>query len=89
MAAANVYHLDIKPGNILANRKFKLKVCDFGLAGVASNVTQTESWPVCCKHLGANCTLFNFSSLLLQCYLLIFKLIIIIGGFITTKFYPF
>lgn len=41
MAAANVYHRDLKPKNILANANCKLKVCDFGLARVAFNDTPT------------------------------------------------
>jgi len=39
--AANVYHRDLKPKNILANANCKLKVCDFGLARVAFNDTPT------------------------------------------------
>ncbi|KAG6482468.1 hypothetical protein ZIOFF_059099 [Zingiber officinale] len=35
--AANVFHRDLKPKNILANADCKLKVCDFGLARVAFN----------------------------------------------------
>ena len=31
-AAANVFHRDLKPKNILANADCKLKICDFGLA---------------------------------------------------------
>ena len=30
--AANVFHRDLKPKNILANADCKLKICDFGLA---------------------------------------------------------
>ncbi|EXB92410.1 Mitogen-activated protein kinase 10 [Morus notabilis] len=41
MAAANVYHRDLKPKNILANANCKLKICDFGLARVAFNDTPT------------------------------------------------
>lgn len=40
-AAANVYHRDLKPKNILANANCKLKICDFGLARVAFNDTPT------------------------------------------------
>ncbi|KAG2319754.1 hypothetical protein Bca52824_012967 [Brassica carinata] len=29
--AANVFHRDLKPKNILANADCKLKICDFGL----------------------------------------------------------
>ncbi|KAL2462833.1 Mitogen-activated protein kinase 15 [Forsythia ovata] len=35
--AANVFHRDLKPKNILANADCKLKICDFGLARVAFN----------------------------------------------------
>ena len=35
--AANVFHRDLKPKNILANSDCKLKVCDFGLARVTMN----------------------------------------------------
>nr|KYP73273.1 Mitogen-activated protein kinase 19 [Cajanus cajan] len=41
MHAANVYHRDLKPKNILANANCKLKVCDFGLARVAFNDAPT------------------------------------------------
>uniref|UniRef100_A0A0E0LNR2 mitogen-activated protein kinase n=1 Tax=Oryza punctata TaxID=4537 RepID=A0A0E0LNR2_ORYPU len=37
--AANVFHRDLKPKNILANADCKLKVCDFGLARVSFNDT--------------------------------------------------
>lgn len=56
-AAANVYHRDLKPKNILANANCKLKICDFGLARVAFNDTPTTIfWTVCdselwCMHL--------------------------------------
>ncbi|KAG4935615.1 hypothetical protein JHK85_050534 [Glycine max] len=39
--AANVYHRDLKPKNILANANCKLKICDFGLARVAFSDTPT------------------------------------------------
>lgn len=41
VVAANVYHRDLKPKNILANANCKLKICDFGLARVAFNDTPT------------------------------------------------
>jgi serine/threonine protein kinase len=41
LCAANVYHRDLKPKNILANANCKLKICDFGLARVAFNDTPT------------------------------------------------
>ncbi|KAL6614847.1 hypothetical protein ACP70R_037117 [Stipagrostis hirtigluma subsp. patula] len=37
--AANVFHRDLKPKNILANADCKLKICDFGLARVSFNDT--------------------------------------------------
>lgn len=39
--AANVFHRDLKPKNVLANADCKLKICDFGLARVAFNDTPT------------------------------------------------
>lgn len=48
LIAANVYHRDLKPKNILANSNCKLKICDFGLARVAFNDTPTTVfWTVC------------------------------------------
>ena len=48
LAAANVYHRDLKPKNILANANCKLKICDFGLARVAfSDTPTTIFWTVC------------------------------------------
>jgi serine/threonine protein kinase len=48
VTAANVYHRDLKPKNILANANCKLKICDFGLARVAFNDTPTTVfWTVC------------------------------------------
>ncbi|KAK8456167.1 hypothetical protein SEVIR_4G285700v4 [Setaria viridis] len=35
--AANVFHRDLKPKNILANSDCKLKICDFGLARASFN----------------------------------------------------
>ncbi|XP_073048497.1 mitogen-activated protein kinase 9-like [Primulina eburnea] len=35
--AANVFHRDLKPKNILVNADCKLKICDFGLARVSFN----------------------------------------------------
>ncbi|XP_028556754.1 mitogen-activated protein kinase 9 isoform X2 [Dendrobium catenatum] len=37
--AANVFHRDLKPKNILANADCKLKICDFGLARASFNDT--------------------------------------------------
>ncbi|CAN7041736.1 hypothetical protein Bca4012_070895 [Brassica carinata] len=39
--AANVFHRDLKPKNILANADCKLKICDFGLARVSFNDAPT------------------------------------------------
>lgn len=39
--AANVFHRDLKPKNILANSDCKLKICDFGLARVSFNDAPT------------------------------------------------
>uniref|UniRef100_A0A8R7TX13 mitogen-activated protein kinase n=2 Tax=Triticum urartu TaxID=4572 RepID=A0A8R7TX13_TRIUA len=39
MHAANVFHRDLKPKNILANADCKLKICDFGLSRVSFNDT--------------------------------------------------
>lgn len=48
LGAANVYHRDLKPKNILANANCKLKICDFGLARAAFNDTPaTIFWTVC------------------------------------------
>lgn len=53
--AANVFHRDLKPKNVLANADCKLKVCDFGLARVAFNDAPTAIfWTVratCSCHL--------------------------------------
>ena len=50
--AANVFHRDLKPKNILANADCKLKICDFGLARVSFNdapsaIFWTVSTPFC------------------------------------------
>lgn len=58
--AANVYHRDLKPKNILANANCKLKICDFGLARVAFNDTPTTIfWTVGdieCSHISSSTT---------------------------------
>lgn len=47
--AANVFHRDLKPKNILANADCKLKICDFGLARVSFNDAPSAIfWTVCC-----------------------------------------
>lgn len=38
MHSADVLHRDLKPGNLLVNRNCDLKICDFGLARIASGV---------------------------------------------------
>lgn len=55
LTAANVYHRDLKPKNILANANCKLKICDFGLARVAFNDAPTTIyWTVCYEVAGCN-----------------------------------
>ncbi len=50
MCAANVFHRDLKPKNVLANADCKLKICDFGLARVAFNDAPTAIfWTVSFK----------------------------------------
>lgn len=50
--AANVFHRDLKPKNILANADCKLKICDFGLARVSFNDAPSAIfWTVCCHVL--------------------------------------
>lgn len=46
--AANVFHRDLKPKNILANADCKLKICDFGLARASfSDTPSAIFWTVC------------------------------------------
>lgn len=48
--AANVFHRDLKPKNILANADCKLKICDFGLARVSFNDAPSAIfWTVSCS----------------------------------------
>ena len=61
LGAANVYHRDLKPKNILANANCKLKVCDFGLARVAFNDTPTTVFWTVCILLGHFVCLLTFS----------------------------
>jgi serine/threonine protein kinase len=50
--AANVFHRDLKPKNILANGDCKLKICDFGLARVSFNDTPSAIfWTVTRAHI--------------------------------------
>lgn len=46
--AANVFHRDLKPKNILANADCKLKICDFGLARASfGDAPSAVFWTVC------------------------------------------
>lgn len=79
MAAANVYHRDLKPKNILANANCKLKICDFGLARVAFNDTPTTIfWTVCQKILVLYCVLIHLNLSIYTIYL-IFLLFFIVN----------
>lgn len=50
LLAANVFHRDLKPKNILANADCKLKICDFGLARVSFNDAPSAIfWTVSCS----------------------------------------
>lgn len=60
--AANVFHRDLKPKNILANADCKLKICDFGLARVSFNdAPSTVFWTVCVSFMWCNLSSFFFS----------------------------
>lgn len=60
--AANVFHRDLKPKNILANADCKLKICDFGLARVAFSDTPTAIfWTVCSTILACPNAIENIS----------------------------
>lgn len=73
LLAANVYHRDLKPKNILANANCKLKVCDFGLARVAfSDTPTTIFWTVCFMLLSYDFPFCTFGWLI---YKLIFKIV--------------
>lgn len=49
MHAANIFHRDLKPKNILANSDCKLKICDFGLARASCNDAPSAIfWTVRC-----------------------------------------
>jgi serine/threonine protein kinase len=49
IGAANVFHRDLKPKNILANSDCKLKICDFGLARASFNDAPSAIfWTVSC-----------------------------------------
>lgn len=64
-SAANVYHRDLKPKNILANANCKLKICDFGLARVAFNDSPTTVfWTVCLFLLWSILNIAFYQSLL-------------------------
>lgn len=72
LIAANVFHRDLKPKNILANADCKLKICDFGLARVSFNDAPSAIfWTVCSVindiltsfFLNTACDLFNFTGI--------------------------
>jgi len=44
--SANVWHRDLKPGNLLVNRDCDLKLCDFGLARFAGPEEGSEERPM-------------------------------------------
>jgi serine/threonine protein kinase len=59
--AANVFHRDLKPKNILANADCKLKICDFGLARVSFNDAPSAIlWTVCSLMLVMSFCVFLF-----------------------------
>ena len=64
--AANVFHRDLKPKNILANADCKLKICDFGLARVSFNDAPSAIlWTVCSLMLVMSfCVFCSFLGLL-------------------------
>lgn len=41
--SANVVHRDLKPSNLLLNSDCGLQVCDFGLARLTSEMSQTDA----------------------------------------------
>ena len=59
LTAANVFHRDLKPKNILANADCKLKICDFGLARVAFYDTPTAIFWTVCSFLFTDILMFN------------------------------
>ena len=73
--AANVYHRDLKPKNVLANANCKLKICDFGLARVAfSDAPTTVFWTVSITLLfSVNSQLLVDFAVFRVCYLDYFK----------------
>jgi serine/threonine protein kinase len=64
LLAANVFHRDLKPKNILANADCKLKICDFGLARVSFNDAPSAIfWTVCSlMQVTSFCFIFYFFS---------------------------
>jgi serine/threonine protein kinase len=84
--AANVYHRDLKPKNILANANCKLKVCDFGLARVSFNDTPTTvfwtdyvatRWYRAPELCGSFCSKVVVILLLLPCMLVPFFCVVV------------
>ena len=41
--SANVWHRDLKPGNLLVNRDCDLKLCDFGLAKLVEHTIESNT----------------------------------------------
>ena len=82
VCAANVYHRDLKPKNILANANCKLKVCDFGLARVSFNDTPTTVfWTVC------TILLIIYSVLVISPVCLNFSFSVLFQGYVATRWY--
>ena len=82
VCAANVYHRDLKPKNILANANCKLKVCDFGLARVSFNDTPTTVfWTVC------TILLIIYSVLVISPVCLNFSFSVLFQDYVATRWY--
>ncbi|KAH9602102.1 hypothetical protein KSS87_019036 [Heliosperma pusillum] len=62
--SANIIHRDLKPGNLLVNAKYRLKICDFGLATTTKGGSpQTMS---ATEHFGTRG--YKAPELLLNCF---------------------
>jgi serine/threonine protein kinase len=67
--AANVFHRDLKPKNILANADCKLKICDFGLARASFNDAPSAIfWTVCVAFIIKVVKCHSFSLMLYKAY---------------------